>query len=256
MKLAFTRAVSPRLAQGELTHLERRPIDIDRAIAEHDAYEQALTDSGLTVEHLAPLDDAPDGVFVEDVALLLGEHAILTRPTASRRREVTSVAEAFAGRYTMHTLDSGALEGGDVVRIGSRLYVGLSARSDRAGIAALAATVAPLGFSVTPVELRGCLHLKTAATFAGLDGAGAPLLIHNPAWVDAAAFVGVHPLAVARGEASAANTLRLEPVLLIPAGNPRTRDAIAARGLAVVDLDISELQKAEAGLTCSSLIGD
>jgi len=255
MMIAYTRAVSRKLADCELTHLNRQPIDIGQAVLEHEAYERALAAAGLVVEHLPALDDAPDGVFVEDTALLLGDHAVITRPVASRERETASVADALAGRFTVHHLAAGRLEGGDVLAIDRTLYVGLSARSDRLGIETLHALVAPLGYAVAAVPLRGCLHLKTAATYAGHDGAGATVLVVNPDWVDPAAFGAVDPVAVAAGETAAANTLRVGSSLLIAAGNPRTRDALAARGFNVVELDITELQKAEAGLTCSSLIG-
>jgi dimethylargininase len=255
LSIAYTRALSPRLAECELTHLDRRPIDITRATAEHEAYERILMAAGLTIEPLAPLDDAPDGVFVEDTALILGDHAVITRPTASRVQETWSTAKALARRFTVHHLAAGKLEGGDVITIGHTLYVGLSARTDQLGMESLSALVAPLGYTVMPVTVRGCLHLKTAATYAGQDGAGAPVLVFNPDWIDPAVFSAVTPMAVATGEAPAANTLRIGETLVIPAGNPRTRDALAARGFRVVELDIAELQKAEAGLTCSSLIG-
>ena len=160
MPFAFTRAVSPRLVDCQLTHLERAPIDIAKAVAQHAAYERALADAGFDVIRLPDLVDAPDGVFVEDTALLLGEHVIITRPGApSRRGETASAAGVLAKYMTVHTLPDGNLDGGDVLRIGDTLYVGASLRTDAAGIEALRVTAAPLGFETVSVELLDCLHL-------------------------------------------------------------------------------------------------
>jgi len=138
MGTAFTRAVSPRIAECELTHLERVPIDPARAAAQHAAYEQALRDSGFAVIRLPDLPDQPDAVFVEDTALLLDGHAIITRPgVSSRAREVESTAAGLEGRFELHRLENGFLDGGDVLRIGRTIYVGRSSRTDAAGIAQL-----------------------------------------------------------------------------------------------------------------------
>lgn len=254
---AYTRTVSPRIVECALTHLSRRPIDPARAAAQHGDYEAALAAAGLAIVRLPDLPDAPDGVFVEDTALLLGRHAIVTRPGApSRAGETESTAAALAGEFTVHRLGAGTLDGGDVLRIGRTLYVGLSGRTNRAGIQALGDLASLLGYRVVPVKTTGCLHLKTAATFIGADGAGAPILLHHPSWVPAAHFADVEPVAVAAGEEAAANALRVGDTLLLAAGNPRTAGALAARGFTVVEIDNSELQKAEAGLTCCSLIAE
>jgi dimethylargininase len=252
---AYTRAVSPRLAECELSHRPSQPIDIARAIAQHRAYEDALAEAGLTVVRLPPLDDFADGVFVEDTALLLGEHAIITRPgAASRAAEADSTASALAGAFTIHRLSGGTLDGGDVLRIGKTLYVGSSGRTSREGIAALADAAGPLGYAVVPVEVTGCLHLKTAATFAGHDSAGNPVLVYHPPFVSPAPFAGVEPVAV--DEPDAANAVRAGGKLLVSGEGPRSAEMLARRGFDLVPLDVGELHKAEAGLTCMSLIAE
>jgi len=257
MQLAFTRRVSPRIVDCALTHLDRQPIDANRAMAQHAAYEQALRDAGFEVVRLPYLADDPDAVFVEDTAILLGGHAIITRPgAASRTDETQSTAEGLAPYFTIHRLLAGTLDGGDVLRIGDTLYVGQSSRTDAVGTEALETVVAPLGYRVVPVELGRCLHLKTAATFAGLDGAGRPTLLVNPEWVDSAIFEGTDPLPVAEGEPFGANIVRAGNRLIYAAGSPRTAARLRERGLDVVEVDLSELQKAEAGGTCMSLISD
>jgi dimethylargininase len=131
------------------------------------------------------------------------------------------------------------------------IYVGRSSRTDAAGISALAKAAGPLGYSVIEAELRDCLHLKTGATFAG-DG----VLLYNPRCIDPAQFTGVEPFAVDPEEPAAANCLRVSDRLILPAGNPNTVARLRDRGFDVVELDVSELQKAEAGVTCMSLIDD
>jgi dimethylargininase len=246
---AFTRAVSPRLADCETTQAE--PVDVARAVEQHAAYEEALAEAGLKVRRLPPLDDFPDGMFVEDTALLLGDHAVILRPgAASRAGETASTADGLAGDFAVHRLVTGHVDGGDVLRIGRTLYVGISTRTDLAGIRALGELIAPLGFAVVPVPVAGGLHLKSAATC--VNG----VLVHNPDWVAPYHFEGVEPLQVAPGEALGGNVLLAGDTLLTPADSPRTAEALAARGFATVSLDISEMRKADAALTCMSLISE
>jgi dimethylargininase len=249
MPIAFTRAVSPRLAECETTQAGR--VDVARAVAQHAAYERALAEAGLEVQHLAPLGDFPDGVFVEDTALILGEHAVILRPGASSRAgETDSTAAGLADPFTVHRLGAGHIDGGDVLRIGRTLHVGLSSRSDAAGVRALGDLVAPLGYAVVPVPVAGGLHLKSAATCVN------DVLVHNPAWISPSYFADVEPLAVAPGEALGGNVLLAGDTLLTAADSPSTADALAARGFTIVSLDISEMRKADAALTCMSLISE
>lgn len=250
---AYTRALSPRLAECELSHIDRAPIDLGRAEAQHEAYEAALSAAGFAIRRLPALPDAPDSVFVEDTALILGRHAVITRPgAASRADEAESTAEALSGDFTVHRLSGGTLDGGDVLRIGETLYVGRGGRTSAEGIAALADLAGPLGFATVPVEAGFCLHLKTAATFAGADAAGNPVLLYCPEWVSPECFAGVEPVAAL--EPAGGNVLRAGDRLLVSSEAPRTADMLAGRGFDVALLDVSELHKAEAGLTCCSLL--
>jgi dimethylargininase len=254
---AFTRAVSPKLAECALTHLDRVPMDVAKATTQHAAYEKALVEAGLQTFRLPELRDDPDAVFVEDTALLLDGHAVITRPgIPSRAGETESTAEGLANDFELHRISSGFLDGGDVLRIGRTLYVGLSTRTDRAGVTALAEIVGPLGYRAVQAELRDCLHLKTGVTFAGRDANGTAVLLYSERSVDPLQFAGVQPLPVHEQEPAAANCLRAGEHLILPAGNPRTADKLRGRGFEVIELDVSELQKAEAGVTCMSLIDE
>lgn len=257
MRRAFTRAVSPLLAECELTHLERVPIDPRAADMQHSGYEQALADAGFDIIRLPDLPEHPDAVFVEDSALLLGGHAIILRPgAASRAGETPSTAAGLAAHFELHRLETGFLDGGDVLRIGQTIYVGRSSRTDAAGISELGRVAASLGYRVIEAKLRDCLHLKTGATLAGPDSGGTPVLLFNPRCVDPAQFTDVEPMPVDEREPAAANCLRAGDRLILPAPNPRTAGALRDRGFDVIEVDVSELQKAEAGVTCMSLIDE
>ena len=255
MPKAFTRAVSPRLSQCELTHLQRVPIDAAEADDQHSSYERALETAGYEVVRLPDLPDHPDGVFVEDTALLLDGHAVILRPgAASRAPETASTAAGLADHFELHRVTEGHVDGGDVLRIGKRLYVGVSSRTDATGIESLRAIAGPFGFEVVQAKLDGCLHLKTGATLAGLDESGNSVLPYAVGSVDPSQFSNVDPMPVDPGEPAAANCLRVGSRLILPAGNPRTAERLRNRGFKLIEVDVSELQKAEAGVTCMSLI--
>ena len=249
--VALVREVSPRLADCVLTHLGRVDIDVDRAVAQHRVYCDVLEALGARVEALAPLPDAPDGVFVEDTCVVVDEVAVITRPgAASRVGETATAATALAAYRPLRQLsDEATLEGGDVMRVGRTLYVGRSARTNQAGVDQLAELLAPWGYQVRGVDLAGCLHLKTACTFVPPH-----FVVVNPAWVDAFIFRGTTSVEVADDEPSAGNTLTLGGVTLVPSQCPRTAARLRAHGVVTREVDLSELAKAEGALTCSSVI--
>jgi dimethylargininase len=252
-RVALTRPVPDSLAACELTHVSRVPIDVGAARAEHAAYERLLVSLGCEVERLGPAHDLPDSVFVEDTAVVLDDVAIVTRPgAASRRPEIEGVAQALARhRPLVFITEPATLEGGDVLRLGRTLYVGVSARTDHAGIRQLQEASRPYGYDVRPVLVSGCLHLKSAVTAVGPD-----VLLANPRWFAAAAVAAERLVEVDPAEPGAANALRVGDQVVCAAAYPRTIARLRAAGLRVHPLDVSELAKAEAGLTCCSLIFD
>jgi dimethylargininase len=249
--VALTRAVPDSLGACELTHLERVPIDVARARAQHAAYERLLEAAGCTVRRLPALHDAPDSVFVEDTAVVFDEIAVITRPGApSRRGETDGVAGALSGYRRVERLSAPAtLDGGDVLRLGRTLLVGVGGRTNDAGVTQLAGFVGPWGYEVRAVAAGGCLHLKSAATEPAPG-----LVLLNPAWVDRQLFAGRRTIDVDPLEPFAANVLSLGGTVLCAAAGERTSARLAAAGLAVQAVDVSELAKAEAGMTCCSLI--
>ena len=252
MWTAITREVSPALADCELSFVSRSAIDVGRAQAQHDAYCVALEALGCEVIRLPAEAAFPDSVFVEDVALVFDEVAIATRPGAeSRRDEGDVVLTALDGlREVLRIEAPGTLDGGDVLRIGKRVFVGESARSNAAGRAQLRDLLAPYGYTVAGVPTRDCLHLKSAVTQVGED-----TVLVNPAWlVDASAFADFRQIEVDPSEEHAANAVRVGERLLYPDCFPRTLERLRAAGIDVTAVDVSELQKAEGAVTCCSIV--
>lgn len=248
---ALTREVSPALADCELTFLDREPIDVGRAAAQHDAYCAALASLGVEVVRLPGDPGLPDCCFVEDTAVVLDEIAVLASMGApSRRGEVAAVAGALARDREIVRIEPPALiDGGDVLLVGRRVFVGQSGRTDAAGARALAKALAPFGYEVVPLAVPGCLHLKSAAT--ALD---AETLLVNAGWIDLAPLSAYDLVHVDPAEPWAANVLAVAGRVLAHRGFPRTLERLAGRGYALHPVDVSEFLKAEAGVTCKSLI--
>ena len=249
--VAITREISAALCECELTHLARVPIDVAVARTQHGVYESVLEDAGCRVERLETEGQMPDSVFVEDVAVVFDELALLTRPGAeSRRCEMPAIAAALARYRPLQEIQSPAtVDGGDVLVAGRRVFVGRSTRTNDDAVSQMRRILARHGYTVTEVVVRGCLHLKSAATSLGGDQ-----LLVNRDWIDPTAFEGFALVDVAPGEPSAANVLRLADRVIVASAFPRTADRIAALGLRVDRIDVSELAKAEGAVTCCSLI--
>jgi dimethylargininase len=235
----------------ELTHLSRVPIDLERARAQHAAYERALTAMGCSVERLDAGADMPDSVFIEDTALVFDEVAIITRPGAeSRRGEPEAVARALRPfRPLIEVEPPATIDGGDVLVAGRSVFVGCSSRTNGDAVEQLRRALEPFEYTVLPVVVRGCLHLKSAAT--ALDD---ETLLVNPDWVDTTSFGTFRLVRVHRLEPAGANILRIGAKLLYAGAFPRTCDDLVTRGYHVGSVDVSELAKAEGAVTCCSLI--
>ena len=249
--VAITRTVSAGLAACELTFQARVPMDLELARAQHADYERTLAAAGYRVERLDADESMPDSVFVEDMAIVFDELAILTRPGAdSRRGELPAIAAALAAYRPLQEIQPPAsIDGGDVLVAGRTVYLGRSTRTNDAAATQMRRILGPFGYTVVQTEVREVLHLKSAVTVLGDDR-----LLVNRQWIDAAAFSGFTLVDVAPEEPSAANVLRLADRVLVAKAYPRTADRIAALGLRIEIVDASELAKAEGALTCCSLI--
>jgi dimethylargininase len=249
--LAITREVSSSFGNCELTYLDRVEIDVEMARRQHDCYVQTLEELGCQVMRLPEEPDLPDAVFVEDTALILEEIAILMRPGAeSRRPEVASVAKALMEYRGLVQIEApGSLDGGDTLRIAKDIYVGISQRSNKAGIEQLADLVSRFGYQVIPVPIHGCLHLKSAVTQVGPEA-----VLIQPEWVDKAVFKKYRQVKVDPGEPHAANALLIGDTLIYPEKYMQTIQRLEQCGLHLKTLDVSEIEKAEGAVTCCSLL--
>lgn len=251
MRTALTREVPATIVNCELTHLTREPIDFALAVEQHRQYERVLAELGCTIRRLPPLPDLPDSVFVEDTAVVLPEMTVITRPgAASRRPEVKSVADAMSQYRQLAFIESpGTLDGGDVLIVGRTIYVGASTRTNADGIRQLAQLASPHGYTVRALTTSGCLHLKSAVTQVAEDA-----ILVNPDWVDVSAFGEMRRIEVHPDEPFAANSLWIDASVVYPGGFDETSARLSKAGIDLRIVETSELQKAEGGVTCCSLI--
>jgi dimethylargininase len=251
MVTAITREISPRLAECEITHIERTPIDLDLACAQHQAYVDRLKDLGCEVIELPAEADLPDSVFVEDTAFILPEVAVITRPGAdSRKAETESISQVLAPLIKLvHMEEPATVDGGDVLVLGKRIYVGLSTRSNQQAIDQLSTLLEEYGYSVTGVALHDCLHLKSAVTRVDEK-----TLLINRNWVDTGHFADFDLVDIDPSEAHAANCLHIGGSIVFPTAFPKTCAKLKEKGFQIMPVDVSELAKAEGAVTCCSLI--
>ena len=255
MKLAITHQVSHRINECEVNFRDREPIDLALARNQHEGYCDWLRSIGVEVVKVDVNPDHPDSVFVEDTAVVVDELAVMTTMgVASRRGEVAGMEKVLAQyrpikRIAEMGFDGASLEGGDVLRVGRDFFVGLTTRSNLAGTRALEAALKPFGYSVTPVPVSSGLHLKSAAS--ALDGE--TLLVHLPA-LDPEPLKRYRFISVPAEEPRAANVLVVDGNMAIYSGYEKTRALLEREGYAPAPIDISELIKADSGLTCSSIV--
>jgi dimethylargininase len=251
VRIAITRGVSPSIERCELTYLEPEAINIDVAKEQHGRYERCLAELGCDVQSLPPESDLPDSVFVEDTAVVVEELALLTRPGAeSRRPEIPSVAKVL-GQYRRlaYVAEPGTVDGGDVLVLDRNVFIGLSGRTDEDGVRQVRAVLGPLGYTVTAVPVRACLHLKSAVGRVGPD-----TLLINRGWVDGKAFGDVKLIDVDPAEPRAAGALLIGDTVVYPARFKRTLERLHKAGIRTKAVEFSEIAKAEAGVTCCSLV--
>ncbi|WP_018150161.1 dimethylarginine dimethylaminohydrolase family protein [Leeia oryzae] len=251
MSLIFTRQPAKELSGFEVTFVDRDSPDPVQAEKQHQAYGELLASLGHEVKVLPTADHLPDSIFVEDVAVLFPEVSVLTRPGAiSRQPEVALIEQELQALGNVARIEAPAtLEGGDVLRVDKLVFVGLTTRTNQAGIEQLAAILSEYGYTVIPVEVTGCLHLKTGIT--ALDD---ETVLVNPAWLDVSAFAGFTHIMAEPDEPWAANVLRLGQQIVMNAASQKTQAKVRAAGFDVHSADISEFMKMEAGLTCMSLV--
>ena len=251
MRRAIVRQPGAEMAEGERSFLDRQPIDFELAEAQHGAYCQTLRELGCEPLVLPALAGFPDAPFVEDMAIVLPEVAVLTRTGAeSRRAEQTSVEQALSPfREFVRIEEPSTLDGGDVFLANQTLFVGQSGRTNHAGLKQLAHLVLAHGFRVKAVEVTEALHLRTGCTWLGGDH-----LLINRNWINAERLSEYQLIDVDPSEPFAGTALTIGETVMMTASAPRTIERVRAAGYEVREVDITEFEKAEAGLTCLSLV--
>jgi len=251
MKIAITRKLSPSINQCELTHLSRDPINFERACTQHKQYEEALRSLGVKVVSLESEPLLPDSVFVEDVALVVDECAILTNPGAvTRLPEVASMEKALKPyRKILRIAPPATVDGGDILKVEKTVFVGISSRSTDSAVEQMRSILEPLAYKVLTVKVTGCLHLKSAVTQVGKN-----TLLINPQWVAKEDFPGFNFINVSPDEPSAANALLVDDTIIYPTAFPKTKLKLEKLGIKTVTVDADELAKAEGAVTCCSLL--
>jgi dimethylargininase len=250
MRIALTRTPSPQLADCHLTYIDRQPIDYVTALAQHQQYEFALRQLGVHIAQLPETPELPDGAFVEDIAAVVDGLGIIAPMAVSSRMKERGLLECVLSAYELMPLylDAAAtLDGGDVLRVGDEVFVGLSGRTNEAAVEDLRRVLEP-DVCVTPVAVRGCLHLRSGCSYLGRN-----TFLINRRCVDPAAFTGRQLIDVAVDEPSGANALRIGDTILMSESCPGTVEAVVRAGFRVVTVDISEFEKAEGGVTGLSL---
>jgi dimethylargininase len=246
---AILRLPSASCGQGLTTASLGAP-DPTKTRAQFNAYIDALLGLGLTVTVLPASPEFPDSHFVEDTAVVMPEIAIITHPGApSRQGEVTTIAPVLSRHRPMARMSEAAhMDGGDVLMIGKQFFVGLSARTDAAGLREFAAIVEPHGYQVRAIEVKDGLHLKSVVNYAGRN----TVLLSADA-ASHPAFADLDHIIVSKDEEYAGNTLWINDTLITPLGYPDTLAKLEKLGMPIIQLDTSEFRKMDGGLTCLSL---
>ena len=251
--MTFTHAIVRRpgkdLADGITTSSLGAP-DYDRAVEQFEAYLHALTDCGLELTVLAPLDGYPDAHFVEDAAVVTPDIAVVTNPGADARKgEVASIETALRPfRKVVRIQPPGTIDGGDVLMMGNHFLIGLSERTNAAGARQLGDAVAEFGGTWAAVPVAAGLHFKSSVNAVGPD-----TLLTTPEFADHPLLAAYKRILISPEEAYAGNTLLLNGRLIMPAGYPDTRSKLRNLGMPIIELDTSEFRKMDGGLTCLSL---
>jgi dimethylargininase len=247
---AIVRTPGANFADGITTAAWSEPPSFERLMIQHRAYVATLREAGLSVEVLPALDGYPDAYFVEDVAVVVPELAIVTRPGApARRGEADHIVESLAGSHRVVRLEPPAsLDGGDVLVAGRQVFVGLSGRTSEAGVASLRELLEPHGYVIEAIPVAAGLHLKSSVNLVVPE-----VLVVTRAFADRPELSDYEQIVVTDREAYAANILRINDRLLVAAGFPVLARQLRERGLAVIELDMSEVAKMDGGLSCLSL---
>ena len=248
---AIVREVPDSFTQCVTSFIGDEPIDVSLARKQHKAYCETLEHLGLKLISLTADNSLPDCCFVEDTAIVLEELAIITRPgVSSRVAETLEMKRALEPIKRLYSIKSpGTIEGGDVLRIGKKLYIGISSRTNEEGIKQVTEILNPIGYSIILVAVKDTLHLKSVVSYLGKN-----TIILAAEHLDPIIFSEYDKVIVPVEEAYSANCLEINGKVLMPKGYPKTKTLIEQKGIDVIELDMSEFEKADGALTCKSIL--
>ena len=248
----IVRRPSRSMIEGITTSPELGTPDYELALRQHDQYIEAMRACGAEVTVLPAMEEYPDSCFVEDVAVVTRDFAVITNPGAASRNgekeHIVQALRAFYAQDQIHYIQEGTLEGGDVMQVGGHFYVGLSKRTNAAGIRSFERIISRYGMHCTAIPLSTVLHLKTGVVHLDRDD-----MLVSGEFIDRPAFAGYRRTVVAPQEAYAANCLWVNDRVIVPAGFPATEQAVRALGYETILVDTSEYRKIDGGLSCLSL---
>lgn len=246
---AITRLPGSNFAQG-ITTADLGAPDYTRLLQQHTAYIDLLRSLNLAVTVLDSLPAYPDAYFVEDVAVVTPEIAVITNPGAAARQgeEASIVAPLAQFRPIARIQAPGTVDGGDILMVDKQFFIGISERTNQAGAEQLGNILAEYGYACTAVAVADGLHLKSSVNYVGKN-----TMLITAEFADHPAFAGYAKIILDTDEIYAANTLLVNEHLIMPQGFPKTRTKLAALGFPISDTDVSEVQKMDGGLTCMSL---
>jgi dimethylargininase len=246
---AITRKPGPNFSQG-ITTSDLGPTNYEMMIRQHEAYVETLLSLGLDVIQLKELTDFPDCYFVEDMSVVTPDVAIITNPgSKSRRGEENSIEQALAKyRKTIRVHPPGTVDGGDVLMVEKHVYIGLSQRTNKNGAEQLGKILEECGYTWSTIAVLGGLHLKSGVNYL-YDN----YLILTEAFACLDIFNRFQKIIVPEKETHAANTLFINHCVIMPKGCPMTRNRLQNLGIRIIELNVSEAQKMDGGLTCMSI---
>jgi dimethylargininase len=225
-------------------------IDVKLAAEQHERYCAALAAAGVDVVRLEADDRYPDCCFVEDPALVIGDRVvILNMGESSRRGESEAIREELSSLRGVTVMGApGTVEGGDVLRIGNKVYVGVGPRSDRVGFDTLRSLFGAEGFDVIPVELHNTLHLKSVCAYLGGDH-----VVWCPGHFDENLLADYQRIDVRAADAYSANCIALNGRVFVAEGFPETVARIERAGFDTIEVPVSEFRKGDGGVSCLSV---
>jgi dimethylargininase len=246
---ALTRKPGRNVFRG-LTTANLGPPNYAIIIKQHASYVEALKTIGVTVIELDPQPDYPDAHFVEDTAVVMPEVAVIARPgAAARQGEEESIADVLREYREIEFIQNpGTLDGGDVLMIDNHFFIGISERTNPEGAEQLGGILEKFGKTWAFIKVGAGLHFKSSVNYVGKNS-----ILVTRDFANHEALNGYDKIAVDREEEYSANTLWINDHLLMPKGFPKTRIKLKSLGLPIIELDVSEMQKMDGGLTCLSI---